>query len=131
MLRYGKRILKSAGRAIINHPRTIVGSAAIAGAIAAKPLGPAYEEIVNKELLGREHATKQMFRSSAIAAMQDSFMTPSQRRFHYGGYSRRPGYGPGNTFYNYPGGFNPSFPIKGNLTGPSGDLVFGLYNLRI
>lgn len=120
-----------AGKFVGRHPKLLFAGAAVAGAIAARPLGPAYEEIVNKEILGQPHATRTMMTSAAVSSLQNQFMTSSQKNFYQGGFSRRWGSGPGNTNYTYPMDYNADFPIRGNLTGPSGDLVFGLYNLRI
>lgn len=117
------------------HARVGLGLAALAGVVAAKPLGQPYEMIVNDAILGQPHATKNILTKSVLGSIQYGLASPSERRYIDGGYQNLPGYGDTvSRSYQMPGGYDPYAYVSPNITNrygaPTGDVVFGMWNMR-
>lgn len=134
-----------------SHKKLAFGGAVALGIIAGNPFEGVYDGVVNEGMLGAPHATRTYMQAGVTTAVRDAFSTPSQLRYRYGGmkYTSEPWKVPedsqraveGNFVEELPGYMNESNPIGTGLTpvgnsgmyrgGPSGDIVFGMYNMRI
>lgn len=109
------------GRAVgwlSRHPKTLVGGAAVAGIMAAHPFkGTGIGSAFMEQTTGDPNAFKTVARARISQAVHDMVATEGEKNaFEYlsQNYSRVP-----STSLYSPGG------------GPSGNVVFGMYNLRI
>ncbi len=170
-LRWGKRAARFAGRKTlnaaergisgagslltrgpvdwaVNHPKASLGAALGLGVLAARPLGPAYEEVVNQGILGAPHATRSLVGAQVSGSVQQSFASSEDRRAISGGYR----YSRGQFDYMQPGGLKMGATLPGQIStasgsrfaagpnipnyrstpysAPQGHLVLGMYNLR-
>lgn len=81
-------------------------------------VGPMYEGAINEGVLGTPHATAQLAAGSVYGVIDQALMSDARKNAMY----QR------NTNYNYtPGGH---YNAGGDGYAPSGNMVFGMWNLR-
>lgn len=103
---------------ISRHPKTLVGGAAAAGVIGGNPFrGSGISGAFQEQVLGDPSAFRTLARAQIYQTIHDMVATPGERNglsYLRSNYSRVPStslYGPGG--------------------GPSGNIVFGMHQLRI